>query len=519
MPTPTAMDAHVRYNGSVLSGQYAYYSFRPHSTNQPIDFHLWVPTGFAYLVISVNASKPYPYFSQNQQANWNVNQTFAAAYAYEGSPNGNLRLTTTDFRSCAGRNISLDDCIYYIAVYAPSFYGDARYVVMVGQPGDTPELEELPLQGTVGAGECAQYAYHNQLLNDDTVFVVSALATQGDVDIYVSGSPGANSSNYLKSSTNSGDDLVSFSGATAVYYYVGICNKLSTISNYIIRARAYSPSAGFVWLWWIDFDDIIPDAVSSDQWSYYRFELFQDYPSITISINARIGDPDVYIKRGDSRLPSQTDYDYFQGNPGTDSLTIYDPPQGVFMMGIWAWYSAARPDWGGDTSYILSVTAEGRSNALINGNAVSMEKLRPGHFMYYAITVNNIQSDSQLVISLSRLGGNPDLYVSDRLIFPNITTGRYNWTSNDAGTTDNLVITRTSPSNGALHNGTYYIGVYAVPGGGVASYSLTAVVGKRLVLSDGVSSNGQLTSGSTFVYEALYPRGVVSNTSTRHHVF
>ena len=390
----------------------------------------------------------------------------------------------------------------------------SNYVLLVGQVGDIAQIALQPLLGTVGVGECAQYVYQNRLDNDDTTLVVSALTTQGDVDIYVASSPGANSSNFVKSSTNSGDDLISFTGATDLYYYVGICNKVNYISNYIVRARTYSRKSGFVYLFYINFDDVIPDAITGDQWSYYQMQLNEEYPSITISVNARIGDPDVYVRRGEDRLPSQFAYNYFQGDPGTDSLTIYSPGTGIFRIGIYAWASSARPDWGGDTSYTLSVTAEGRVNSLINGNQVSMERLRPGRWMYYALTVNTVQANSQLVISLNRKGGNPDLYVSDRLMFPNNTIGSYNWTSNDGGDSDNLVITRTSPFNGALHNGTYYIGVYAAPSNGVAAYSLTAVLGARLVLNDGASSRGQLNSGASFVYEALYPRGVVSCSYT-----
>ena len=519
--TITPIEAFVRYTGLLPANQYVYFSFQPHSTNQPVDFHLTVTQGVALLLLATNASKPYPYYNPFDFNNRNlaVNQTSYLGGAFEGRPNFNFRLDTTDSRSCAARRIPTANCIYYIAALA--YTVDARYVVMIGQPGDIAPIDLFPVYGTVAPGQCAQHVYHNELLNSDTTLVVSAVVTQGDVDIYVAGSPGANSSNYIKSSTNSGDDLVSFSPAVDVYYYVGICNRVSTPSNFIVRARTYSREAGFVYIFFIDMDDVTPDAIIGGGWSYYSITLQQAYPSITISVNARIGDPDLYILKGlysqtglpNATLPSGSTW--HQDSPGTDGLTIYEPGVGPLTIGIYAWASADRPDWGGDASYTLSVTAEGRSNALINGNAVSMDSLREGHFMYYALTVTNVQNNSQLVISLGTRKGNPDLYVSDRLVFPNITAGRYNFSSSDSGNTDNLVITRSSPYAGALHNGTYYIAVYAKPGGGLAGYSLTAVMGARLVLADGVPSNGQVASGGTFVYEAFYARGTAFTVTVR----
>ena len=400
-------------------------------------------------------------------------------------------------------------------MYADPNWGDATYSFFVGQPGDTVPLSAAGVQGTVGPGECAQYAYHNELFFEDTKLIVAAVVLQGDVDIYISSSPGANSSNFIKASANVGDDVITFVPATDLYYYVGVCNKLSTLSNYYIRGNTASRQSGIVWLWPIQLDQLIPDAVTADEWSYYAIQLDAPYPSVTISVNARVGDPDVYVVRDGDYLPSKEYSTWNQTDPGTDSLTIFEPGTGTFYIGVYAWYEEGRLDWGGDAVYTMSVTAEGRSNALINGRAVSMDRLREGHWMYYALTVSNVVSNSQLVISLSRRAGNPDLFVSDVDMYPNMADGRYKWSSGDAGDTDNLVITRNSPTIGALQNGTYYIGVYATPGGGTVAYSLTAVLGARLVLNDGVPNTGQLTNGGTFVYETFYPRGVVRCTGTR----
>lgn len=106
----------MRTNGTVLQDEYVYYSFRPYSTNQPVDFHLSVTTGLVFLLISTNPDKPYPYLNLNVTAAWLYNQTLVPGGAYDAQPNFNFRLNTWDPRSCYARNVTVDDCIYHIAV-------------------------------------------------------------------------------------------------------------------------------------------------------------------------------------------------------------------------------------------------------------------------------------------------------------------------------------------------------------------------------------------------------------------
>ena len=107
------VDAHRSYNGTVPAGEYVYYSFRPHSTNQPVDLHLWVATGYVWLLVSYNDSRPYPYRSDNMAAN----QTFIAGSAgVAGLTWFSGRLSTANPYSCYRRNVSNADCIYHMAV-------------------------------------------------------------------------------------------------------------------------------------------------------------------------------------------------------------------------------------------------------------------------------------------------------------------------------------------------------------------------------------------------------------------
>ena len=110
----TAINALVRYNGTLAPRAYAYFAFQPNSTTEPIDFHLWVTRGIAYLVVSL--TQPYPYFTTDSTRSWNTNQTWVPGYAAEGQPNLNYRLSPADYHSCAARNIPLTSCTYHIAV-------------------------------------------------------------------------------------------------------------------------------------------------------------------------------------------------------------------------------------------------------------------------------------------------------------------------------------------------------------------------------------------------------------------
>ena len=82
--------------------------------------------------------------------------------------------------------------------------------------------------------------------------------------------------------------------------------------------------------------------------------------------------------------------------------------------------------------------------------------------------------------------------------------------TNDAGTTDNLVLTRTSPMAGALHNGTYYIGVYAVPGTRLDVLAHTPLAQARLSgrVADVVQAYGDQIVGRLEISNVLVIRSV-----------
>ena len=495
----------VTIPGTVTAGQYNYYAFRPSNISAAIDISITRFGGGMYVYLSDNIPQP-----RAGASNSTFLYTTTNMY-YKITP-----VATPRGLSCRSRNI-IDplDCVLYIGItnYNTSALSDiTSYNLLITQPGDVTSLIDRNAQiGQVGARETHQYIYTNQQLTPARTIVFAVTASVGDVDIYVATTPNAGPSNFVRSSTGSGDDVVVFPLSNQLYYYIAVVNKLNSSSQYSLLGRGYVPGVPGNGAWTLQADTSFNDFCGANDYSYYYFYVDGSWPTLTISVTARIGDPDIYVNSqlldGALIWPNTSRSRYKADMYKDDTLVIPNPPAGQLYIAI---HSAV----GMDSFYTISITGEGRTQVMSTGVTYTGE-LMAGRWQYYQLTLLSITSVSQLIFSLTSRTGDTDMYISDTIMQPSLTA--YNWSSVEVEAVVDIVTLRNL-SNAAtgrteLHVGTYYIGVYAW-GVGTSTYSLYASAGQRVTLLDGSSFTSSVYSGASVAFEAIYPQGTAFSVQT-----
>ena len=492
----TALTSGVPQPGVVASGSYNYYTYRPTNISQTIDFTIARLDGSPWLLVS-------PWTTEPTTTRTNISVTL---------PNTNLffSLNTANAYSCRARGITLlEQCVYYIGVTnnpATSTSASLSYVLTVDQRGDVTQLvARQPIIGSVAPRATHQYMFLNTPANPLTTVVFAVTASSGDVDIYVSTTPEAGPSNYLRASTLGGDDVIVITGATATTYYIGVVNKLNSTSQYTVLGRSYIPGQVGVGAVTLSADQSYNDFCGRNDYSYYYFFVDGAWPSLTISVNARLGDPDIFVNSvaldGFNVWPNRTHYRWISDDYLSDTLTIYNPPSGQMLISL---YAAVVMD----AFYTISITGAGRSQVMYPGVTYT-GNLEPGKAQYYQLTVAAPLSIQQLIFSLSSRVGDVDMYISDT--FPQPSAARYNWSSVEVASVLDIVsltnVTNLMTGRQNLHPGTYFVAVEAYSFSGNASYSLYASSGLRVTLADGRPTQSFLYSGGSVIFDAVYPPG------------
>ena len=303
------------------------------------------------------------------------------------STNNNLyyRLQPTSLWSCSTRNITDPaNCVYYIGVtnyIAAPGNGTLVYSIAVGQPNEVSQLVDRTAQaGQVGPRELHHYQYVNTQLNPPRTIVFAVTATVGDVNIHVSNTPNAGPTNFIRSSTGSGDDVLVIVAANSPYYYVGVQNKLNSTSRYSVMGRAYLPGVPGSGSWSLQADQSFNDFCGRNDYSYYTFYVDGTWPTLTISVNARIGDPDIYVRHsvldGSLAWPNDTHWRWRSIDFGSDTLSIPSPPTGTLYIALHAAVAM-------DAFYTISISGEGRTQIMSPGTTDPGE-LQGGKAQYYS---------------------------------------------------------------------------------------------------------------------------------------
>jgi hypothetical protein len=221
---------------------------------------------------------------------------------------------------------------------------------------------------------------------------------------------------------------------------------------------------------------------------YYTFFKSAQTPAsdLTISVTPIYGDPDLYVSTQD--LPTVESYTWSSGQWGRDSLTI----------------SATDPDFCQDCMYLIGVRAYSHTlYSIVASSETGTTRLQfgipaqgtvqEGNYQYYSFTV--LDPTQAIVISLTSLTGDPDLFVSDTA---RPTEDNYRWVSEWFGSD---VVTIEADE---LSTGEYYIGVYGFE---TSSFVLTVSTSSSSVtLIPGQPQSDAIQAGESLSYNFHFPQ-------------
>lgn len=298
-------------------------------------------------------------------------------------------------------------------------------------------------------------------------------------------------------------------GAPSCPFYIAVSPYVTGVSTYdIVVANATTVIA---------LNDGRPETgyVHTNEVNHYSFTVLpqSSFHSLTISLSAFMGDPDMYVTLNDNSgvYPSPYHYDYSATAAGGDDFiyisfsdpiyTAKCPPNSQCVMSI----SVVGAD---EAFYSITATTSGGVTQLINGLAVT-GYVAQGSYAYFNFTPPVM---GNLSIFVTALSGDPDVYVSAAVVnqFPTRYFGNYTWSA-ITGDDEVVVITTADPAYPQVFSA-FAIGVYGW--GGNTSFTVVARMerpGAATRLIDGMPQAGYSLPHSMSYYlfnmSKTYPLG------------
>ena len=371
---------------------------------------------------------------------------------------------------------------FHIAIVGVS---DTNYTVIAATSNATIRLQSgVAVMQHVERGHWLYFSIEVTNLNQSLAIITTPIF--GDPDTYVSKSNShPNFNSYDKKSDTFGGDYLVFSppNVTVSTYYIGVFaffNSSFTIVAFVNDPDA-DPDENVIWL-----------NNGSPQVGFHipaHFQLFAFVMSsissrLTITVQSIHGDPDLYVSANKLPLDPHTGHDqatWRSYHIGSDTLTINDAQPAIYYIGVKAFLS--------DAAWSITASTNGTIEMLREGVPVQWS-IAARQYAYYYFTLDRRNYD--VTISVTRLTGDPDLYVSTRSARPNTTV--YDWKSmkiND----DTITISTSDPLY--CVNCRYYIGVYAFS---ATSFVITASFSDVIQLQDGLPQTGKVLRGQMQYY-------------------
>eukprot|EP01038_Epipyxis_sp_PR26KG_P008213 gene8213-11113_t len=413
-------------------------------------------------------------------------------------------LNDYDFRSIANGN-AIDqvvikeedicqDCFYSILVYG---FLTSRFTILATLTDDTILLTNgLPQKGSVASNSIQYYSYTTS--NNCTATAVLSL-TSGTPVIYLSTTvmyPNETSPNTTKNYMAITGVLSQITTAllrSQQNIYVGV-GGYGTNATFTIRisespAKLSDPPTLLTLL------DGIPqsDSISSEDvrgWKYYQISVPMGHETISIRSTILVGNVDLYVIKckfasvyvcsQDGNLPNTTHYmlstiDDTDRNNYLLNIFRNDPTDMLYVVGVYTTSMYA--------SYQISSTFSNSILALQPGVSV-MDHVGVYESDYFSFFLD--QTDENLKISLTRISGDPDLYISTKLQRP--SPSNFTWKSIRYGS-DVIEIDPLTDKDACFHC-TYYILVY---GTSESVYSIGAALSSSIPqLQDGIPVSGSV---------------------------
>ena len=398
-------------------------------------------------------------------------------------------------------------CYYGITVHS---WSASHYQVLVTTMNANGSTTPIPIANgqtlrSVVVRDNYQYFYHFVSKLGNTV-VLSVTPITGNPDMYASFNiTQPTSSAYHYSSNTASGDMIVIRNATARAIWLGIhAAGFQSRSDFFVTASSYDPANTQLSVIPLQNGVQVVDFGARDDYKYFRYELTEPADRLTIGVIPRMGDSDLYINfgrdvNGVPRWPGVYDADWYSNewNSMYDIKSIYNPQVGEYFIGVHA-YS--------DTGFTIMAVRSGTILQMSNG-VMYPGQLLSGEYQYYQFTVSQQDApftSKTLLFSLSTLSNtqDPDLYCSDRIMYPNHTNG-----ANDSTSSPPYDMIRFTGESGQLHAGTYYCGVRAYPLGLETTYVFSAYMSDRQALMDGVPLYDSVMGGEIKYYTFTQQNG------------
>ena len=394
----------------------------------------------------------------------------------------------------------MGQCVYYVGVVAQTA---TTYSIVFHMDQPTTLVDGVPQQGNVPAIGYNFYAF--RVNPGYGMLQVSFVSRVGYANLYVSnneailpvGSNPASYQEYVPWYRGASQLIVIHEGGP------GSCvpiNSFPRYCTYVIGVQGFSNCSYTISgsLGAQQLRSGIPalGQVSHTAWQYYFFQVSGAGQNLAVTLTATSGDPDLYIST--VALPTRTpgNYNWSSTHSGGDSVSVTNAPVSMYWIGVYGWSmqnstfsvvaTLTDPSGPGGLGDITSLLDGEQQNGLAQAN----------QYVYYSIRLTGGVSFDNLFIALTKMSGDPDLYVrwdaNDPTILPVASNpASFSWKASQFG---DDTINLPNPQSGV-----YTIGVLAFAA--QSQFAISASTGRAFQnLADGVPRRGavQATKYSYF---------------------
>jgi len=440
--------------GQVEKESMAYYTLTVPSGVNSITIDTTRYNGTSYLYVSTTTKPTHDDPTSYQWSSTNDYSNNRLVLAPSGKSNDPFKVPAT----------------YYIGVYGRTF---AQYQIVASTAIIATTLSEgVATYGQLSAGATRYYVFENSLHQAAVSFVATLIT--GNVQVYVSTieqHPSANNHQWILTDPNLDGIYVAYADIGYVptdnqqngEYYIAVTASSDASFNVIASVYDLSSTGNNDHL--IVLTDGQPQSdvlIQENSVRYYSFVAQPSATNVVITVTPFYGDPDLYVNIGTVN-PTKQKSDYSSTSIGGDSLNI--PNQCQNDLGC---------------EYRIAVVASSRTfySIVATVNTIELQSgvsilgsVEFGQYQYYRIDLR-LPSPS-LIIEVTPLSGDPDLFASYHVRYPNRSSIGYDYHSMNGNTLPD-VIQIDQPTHS-----TYYISVY---GWKNSTYTITATLGSILLI-------------------------------------
>jgi len=370
-------------------------------------------------------------------------------------------------------------CNFYIGVYA---WSATSYQITATFSMPITLQSGVASSGEVGVHAMVVYALNVPAGAQDVTISVSPLTGNARLFVATGREPETSDYDWMSTQWNGGSIVIRSSdsdwpctGNSRCILLIGVYGV--TASSYSLTATTSSESV------MLRNGVAVTEHVDTDSWEQFTFTVDQDDVTLRVAITPSSGDPDIYISRNGE--PSYSNWEWESNAYGADAIEIVNAARGVYYIGVYGWESSTY-----SIMAIMETGDECGSSRLVLGQPQNAA-LTQGDYHCYVVTLTESYAD--LSISVTRITGDPDVYVWSPAVDGDMTDYNYDYASVNYGTD---VLTIYNPDLGD-----YRIRIYGYTD---TQYTITVTTeSSSHMLTPGVPVSATLRAGEYDYFEVL----------------